>query len=96
MQFEESVLFLERRTETEVRGYYRLLDSSLKQAAAYGKAYDKAGESYRIQIKDYRYGLVNNLDVIQAMTGMLEAKKNLDRALIEVKSAKALLDITAE
>jgi outer membrane protein TolC len=46
-------------------------------------AYKKAKKSYELQVKEYRYGLVTNLDVLQALTFMQDVKQNWDRALIQ-------------
>ena len=48
-----------------------------------------------MQLKDYRYGLVNNLDVLQSMSIMLDARRSLDKALVQAKINKTLLDIAA-
>lgn len=95
-EYETRIELLERGVSMEISKLYRSLEASLKQAAAYRRAYEKAEKSYQIQLKDYRYGLVNNLEVIQMMTAMLDAKRNLDRALIQVKSDRALLEIAVK
>jgi outer membrane protein TolC len=80
---------------TDVRRLYRDLTSSIKQAAALKEAYNKAERSYQLQMRDYRLGLVNNLDVLQAISAALDAKRNLDRALIQTELSKIFLDIAA-
>jgi outer membrane protein len=92
-ELEDGISLLMRDATAEVRQLYKALVSSLDQTAAYKDAYDKAEKSYQLQLRDYRFGLVNNLDVLQAMTMMLDARRNMDRTLIQVKSDKALLDI---
>ncbi len=42
-------------------------------------------ESYQIHVREYRLGLVNNLDVLQAQNTMQDIKHNLDRALLDAK-----------
>ena len=49
-----------------------------------------------MQVRDYRYGLVNNLDVIQSISSLLDVKLNLDRSIIQVKVNKILLKIATE
>ncbi len=46
-----------------------------------------------VQLKDYRMGLVNNLEVIQAMMSVYDAKRSLDKAAAQMKLNKVLLDI---
>lgn len=84
-----------RDAASQLRIFYKSAASSIKQSAAYKDAYDKANKSYQMQLSDYRYGLVSNLDVIQSMLSMLDVKKNYDRAIIQSKIDKALLDIAA-
>jgi len=46
-----------------------------------------------MQLQDYHFGLVNNLEVTQAMTTALEVKRQYDRVQAQVKIYKALLDL---
>jgi outer membrane protein len=85
-----------RQTETEIRQLHHALESSLAQAGAYREAYDKAKRSYQSQMKDYRLGLVNNLDVLQAVTTLLSVKSSSDRSAIQVKLDKMMLGIATE
>ncbi len=62
---------------------------------AYQDAYDKAAKSCEMQLQDYRYGLVSNLAALESISTMLDAKRNLDRALVQAKVDKILLDIAA-
>jgi outer membrane protein len=92
-QAEENLSFLTQQVTTEIRQLHKALASSLAQAVLLKDAYDKAAKSYQMQLKDYRYGLVTNLDVLQSMTTMLDVKRTLDSALVQLKINKALLDI---
>jgi len=94
-EYEAKLSRVVRESETEIRKLYRSAIFSIKQAAAYTVAYNKASESYQMQLKDYRYGLVNNMDVIQSMITMLDAKRNFDRMLIQAKLDKAILEIAS-
>lgn len=87
---------LNKDIRTAINQLYRTLESSIKQMAAYKDAYEKAEKSYQIQIRDYRYGLVNNLDVIQSISTLLDVKRNFDRSIIQVKVNKILLKIATE
>jgi len=92
---EDRVSNAELEAAAEIRRLYAALVSSLEQEAALKDAFDKAEKSYRLQRRDYNYGLVNNLEVLQSMLSLLEVKSSYDRARIEAKSDKALLDIAA-
>jgi outer membrane protein TolC len=87
---------LNKDVTTAIRQLYRAIESSIKQMAAYKDAYEKSEKSYQMQIRDYRYGLVNNLDVIQSISSLLDVKRNLDRSIIQVKVNKILLKIATE
>ncbi|MFH1368960.1 MAG: TolC family protein [Elusimicrobiota bacterium] len=94
-EYEAGLSRITREVDTEIRKLYRSAVSSVNQASAYSDAFDKSGKSYQMQVNDYRFGLVNNLDIIQFMIVMLDTKKNLDRALIQSKLDRALLEIEA-
>jgi outer membrane protein len=94
-EYENKLSLVTRETESEIRRLYQQAVSSVKQSAAYQDAYDKTVKSYEMQVNDYRYGLVNNLDVLESMSTMLDTKRSLDRALIQAKVDKILLDIAA-
>lgn len=81
-----------RAAETLVRVRYASAASSVRQAAAYADAFEKAKKSYQMQVRDYQYGLVNNLEVIQALLNMLDVRQNRDAARIEARRDRALLD----
>jgi outer membrane protein len=91
----ETLVQFTDQVNTDIRKLYKALLSSVAQAETLKGAYAKAEKSYQLQLKDYRYGLVNNLDVLQSLTTLLDGKRNLDRALMQVKINKALLDIAA-
>ncbi|OGS33685.1 MAG: hypothetical protein A2474_04820 [Elusimicrobia bacterium RIFOXYC2_FULL_34_12] len=94
-EMESKLDLIEQDAVSEVKKYYQALISSLNQVKAYRESYEKAEKSYQLQLRDYKLGLVNNLDVLAAMTTMSDAKRNLDRALVEAKIDKALLNAAA-
>ncbi|MDO8734488.1 MAG: TolC family protein [Elusimicrobiota bacterium] len=83
-----------RKLKTEIRQLHTSLESSVAQVSALKDAYNKAQKSYDLQVEDYRLGLVNNLDVIQATLTLLYVKSNLDRVVLQAKLNKILLDIS--
>ena len=93
---EEKLSQIIREVTTEISKLYQSATSSVKQVTAYKDAYLKAEKSYSMQLKDYKFGLVNNLDVLQAMTSMLDVQRNFDRAIIQTKLNKTLLEIASE
>jgi outer membrane protein len=95
-EIDEALSALIRDTVSEVKQLYQSVVFSMKQSQAYTDAFDKAEKSYKLQMKDYRFGLVNNLDVIQATLDMLSAKRSLDTTNIQVKSNRELLEIAVQ
>jgi outer membrane protein TolC len=87
---------INRETEKIIRQMYKAALSSQNQARAYKVAYEKTTKNYQMQLNDYRYGLVNNLDVLSALTSMLDAKRNFDRASIQSQIDKAVLELKTE
>lgn len=92
-ELEIQIALITCNANAEVRRLHTTLISSLNQVSALKDAYTKSEKSYQLQLKDYQLGLVNNLDVIQAMATMSDVKRNLDKAVIQVKNDKAMLDI---
>ncbi len=76
---------LKRAVAWEVTTSVNLYESSVKEAQALRSAYEKARESYQIHVREYRLGLVNNLDVLQSQNIMQDIKHDLDRALLDAK-----------
>lgn len=94
-EYNDRLSLVTRENESEIRKLYQQAISSVKQAVAYQDAYDKAAKSCEMQLQDYRYGLVSNLAALESISTMLDAKRNLDRALVQAKVDKILLDIAA-
>ncbi|OGR95953.1 MAG: hypothetical protein A2902_02675 [Elusimicrobia bacterium RIFCSPLOWO2_01_FULL_64_13] len=76
---------LRRDIRREVREAARRVNASVAGSKRLRSAFEKAAESYRLQVGEYRLGLVNNLEVLQVMNDMQDRKRDLDRALIESK-----------
>ena len=55
------------------------------QLEALEKATESARKNYEAQRRDYRLGLVTNLDVLQAMTAFQHNQQALDRARYTTK-----------
>jgi outer membrane protein len=75
----------ERLVQAEIRQAQAALQASLQQAELLEEAYRRGKRSYDLQVKEYRYGLVTNLDVLQSLSSMQELKRNWDRSLIQSK-----------
>ena len=75
----------EREIRRDVRDALIRLNSAQSRLKQLRRAYDKANESYQLQVREYRAALVNNLEVIQSLNTMQERKRDLDRALVQSK-----------
>ena len=74
-----------RQARSQIHSTYNTLRASVSQAAASEKAYGKANESYTLQQKEYRLGLVSNLDVLTAINSLLSAKLTFDQIVVQSK-----------
>lgn len=98
-QKKQSELFLRelaRRVETDVRRAYDDWVDSGAEIADLDAARRAAQASHDAQIKEYRLGLVTNLDVLMALQTLLDAKRALDTARIESRRRYVALLVAAE
>jgi outer membrane protein len=73
-----------RRTiDKDVTVLYESVSRSITQLFELEKALKKTEETYLESKKDYRYGLVTNLDVILALNSYVETKRNFERLQIQ-------------
>ena len=75
--------YLERQVQSGVRKAYEAWTASLDESTSLGEAYQAAKKSYDAQRREYRLGLVTNLDVLNAMNLMQTAKRAWDDAGVE-------------
>lgn len=74
-----------RLVETDVRQTHALLVSSIEEARRLEDAVKKSRRSYELLVRDYRLGLTNNLDVLQAMNSLQTVKRDFDLARLQSK-----------
>ncbi|OGW98320.1 MAG: hypothetical protein A2Z81_04275 [Omnitrophica WOR_2 bacterium GWA2_45_18] len=67
---------VKRQAVLDVQNSYTQYQGYQKQRDALKKAVDAAQESYDLQLEDYKNGLVNNLDVLQALQDLLTMRRN--------------------
>lgn len=79
-QAELSLSQARRLAEQEVRASYRSVEYDRLQIEALTAATEAARKNYEAQARDYRLGLVTNLDVLQALTALQQNQRALDRA----------------
>ncbi|HVE12306.1 MAG TPA: TolC family protein [Elusimicrobiota bacterium] len=85
-----------RQARSEIHRAWATLRASVAQSVAAERAYLKAEEGYRLQTREYRLGLVNNLDVLQSMNALLDAKRTFDESVVQSKLNLLSLKVSAE
>jgi outer membrane protein len=85
-QAELSVSQVSRQAEQEIRSTYESVVYDQSQLAALEFATEAARKNYEAQLRDYRLGLVTNLEVLQALTAYQENQRALDRARYTAKT----------
>lgn len=84
-QAENGTSQVRRQAEQEIRTLYQNIMFDRAQLEALEKATDAAQKNYSAQRRDYRLGLVTNLEVLQAQTTFQENERALDRARYNAK-----------
>lgn len=74
-----------RLADQEIRSLYQTVVLDRNQLDALEKATETAKKNYTAQQRDYRLGLVTNLDVLQALNAYQENRRALDRARYAAK-----------
>jgi outer membrane protein TolC len=72
-----------RAAEADIRSAYHSLKSSLQEINALEKAVTATEKNYKQQQKDYRFSLVTNLDVLEALSSFHNTKLTLDKTKIK-------------
>lgn len=78
---------LQRQAALDIHNAYATLTADLARTTALEKALEAAEENYRLQAQDYRFNLVNNLEVLQAIQALEDARRDLIRARHDAKRA---------
>ena len=84
-QAELSARQVRRQAEQEIRSAYQSVVLDRGQVEALAKAADAAYKNYLAQRRDYRLGLVTNLDVLQAHTAFQDNQRALNSARYNTK-----------
>ena len=76
---------VQRLALEEIRSLYHNLDADLAQIRAFQDAFRLAEENYKANVKDYEFGLVSNLDVLQAQSAYQDTERSLERTRYQAK-----------
>jgi outer membrane protein len=68
-----------RAASEELRSLLAAVESDREQLKGLAEAKDLASRNYESQTRDYRLGLVTNLDVLQALSAFQESARSLDK-----------------
>jgi outer membrane protein len=76
---------VQRLALEDVRSLYHNLKADLAQLAALQEAFNIAKKNYEANVKDYKFNLVTNLDVLQALTAYQDTQRSLEKIRYLVK-----------
>ncbi len=82
----------QRLAEQEISTLHHNLEGDQRQVEAYTRTKKLAETNYASQVQDYKHGLVNNIDVLLALTAYKESERALDRSVFNVKLDYAKLE----
>lgn len=85
----------QKSIKIEVTSRYELFRRYHDQIKAFEVALDKAKRSYDETLRDYRLGLVTNLDVLSSLNLYLSSKRDAERTKIQAVLNQKLLEATA-
>lgn len=95
MQAELELKKTKRAAIQEIQTLYSTVKADLEQLKELNEARDLNETNFKQQTKEYRNGLVNNLEVLQALTSFEESKRTLDRARFQTKMDYLKLETAA-
>ena len=75
----------QRSVALDIHEAYTRLDSALAITNAFGKALEAAEKSYRLETEDYRLNLVSNLEVLQTLQALQDARRDDIHARYDAK-----------
>lgn len=80
-----------RSIENTIRTLYDSVNSGILQNNSYQESVKAAEANYQEQMRDFKRGLITNLDVIQALSTLQDAKRVANKAMYETLTAYAQL-----
>ncbi|MBS1962877.1 MAG: TolC family protein [Bdellovibrionales bacterium] len=86
---------LERNQEIQVRTLHHTLVASEAELKSFAEAVDLATKAYERIHQDYKFGLVTNLDLLNSLQTLTDAKRNYDQARYQHLLERARLEADA-
>lgn len=74
-----------RQADRDVRSLYASLSAEYDRLSDLSRALELAQKTYDEQNREYRYGLVNNIDVLTSLDSLYQSKLELDRSRVEIE-----------
>ena len=74
-----------RNAALEIKNAYTRLKTTLNRTEALAKALKASEKNFELQLEDYRLNLVNNLEVLQALEGLEDARRDFITVKNEAK-----------
>ncbi len=90
-QAEIALAKLQRKTAQDIEDVYNLLAAEKAQIQSLTKAVELSETNVQTVLADYRYGLSNNLDVLQALNAAIDIKRSLNKLRYAYKTDAAKL-----
>jgi outer membrane protein len=74
-----------RLAQQQLTSYYSIYEADLLQIQKQQLATELAKKNYQVELRDYRFGLVTNIEVLQVLTTWQEGQRLLDKNLFQAK-----------
>lgn len=84
-----------KAVEIDISTRYEVYRRYLDQVKAYDLAMEKTKNSYEETLRDYRLGLVSNLDVLSSLNLYLDSKRNSEKTKIQAMMNLKMLEAAA-
>ena len=76
---------VQRSAALDIANTYTTVEAALNRMVPLEKGVDAAKRSHQAQVKDYRHGMVNNLDVLTALQTLQDVRRDYIRSKGEAK-----------
>jgi|GEM_PF-970559 len=86
---------IERNQEIQIRTLHQLLVASVAELESFSEAVDMATKSYGQIRRDYKFGLVTNLDLLNSLQTLTDAKRAYDQSRYQHFLERAKLEAGA-
>lgn len=84
-----------KSVQLDITSKYETYHRFLNQVKAFDMALEKAQNSYEVAIRDYRLGLISNLDLLSSLNLYLDSKRNSEKTKIQAMMNLKILEVAA-